>query len=53
MLRQSEGNPELYGSFDGRLPDPVLQQVEHFGDPTITANDAFKSVVRLGPHLAA
>ena len=29
-----------------RLPDPVLQQVEHFGDPTITVNDAFKSVTR-------
>lgn len=33
-------------TFANRLPDPVLQQVEHFGDPTITANDAFKSVVR-------
>lgn len=33
-------------TFASRLPDPVLQQVEHFGDPTITANDAFKSVVR-------
>ncbi len=29
-----------------RLPDPVLQQVEHFGDPTVTVNDAFKSVTR-------
>lgn len=29
-----------------RLPDPVLQQVEHFGDPTLTVNDAFKSVTR-------
>ncbi len=29
-----------------RLPDPVLQQVEHFGDPTISVNDAFKSVTR-------
>ena len=27
-------------------PDPVLQQVEHFGDPTISVNDAFKPVVR-------
>jgi 3D-(3,5/4)-trihydroxycyclohexane-1,2-dione acylhydrolase (decyclizing) len=29
-----------------RLPDPVLQQVEHFGNPTISVNDAFKSVSR-------
>jgi 3D-(3,5/4)-trihydroxycyclohexane-1,2-dione acylhydrolase (decyclizing) len=33
-------------TFASRLPDPVLQQVEHFGDPTITVNDAFKSVSR-------
>ena len=33
-------------TFASRLPDPVLQQVEHFGDPTITVNDAFKPVVR-------
>lgn len=33
-------------TFTNRLPDPVLQQVEHFGDPTITANDAFKAVSR-------
>lgn len=30
----------------GRLPDPVLQQVENFGDPSMTVNDAFKPVVR-------
>lgn len=30
----------------GRLPDPVLQQVENFGDPSLTVNDAFKPVVR-------
>jgi 3D-(3,5/4)-trihydroxycyclohexane-1,2-dione acylhydrolase (decyclizing) len=30
----------------GRLPDPVLQQTEHFHDPSLTANDAFKPVVR-------
>ena len=30
----------------GRLPDPVLQQVEHFHDPSLTVNDAFKPVVR-------
>ena len=29
-----------------RLPDPVLQQVEHWGDPTISVNDAFKPVTR-------
>jgi len=29
-----------------RLPHPVLQQVEHFGDPTISVNDAFKPVMR-------
>ncbi|RCW78667.1 3D-(3,5/4)-trihydroxycyclohexane-1,2-dione acylhydrolase (decyclizing) [Paracoccus lutimaris] len=33
-------------TFANRLPDPVLQQVEQFGDPTITVNDAFKPVVR-------
>lgn len=33
-------------TFMGRAPDPVLQQVEHFGDPTISVNDAFKPVSR-------
>lgn len=33
-------------TFQSRVPDPVLQQVEHFGDPTITVNDAFKPVSR-------
>jgi 3D-(3,5/4)-trihydroxycyclohexane-1,2-dione acylhydrolase (decyclizing) len=33
-------------TFASRLPDPVLQQVEHFGNPTITVSDAFKPVVR-------
>jgi 3D-(3,5/4)-trihydroxycyclohexane-1,2-dione acylhydrolase (decyclizing) len=32
--------------FADRLPDPVLQQVEHFGDPTATVNDAFRAVTR-------
>jgi len=32
--------------FVNRRPDPVLQQVEHFGDPTISVNDCFKPVVR-------
>jgi 3D-(3,5/4)-trihydroxycyclohexane-1,2-dione acylhydrolase (decyclizing) len=29
-----------------RLPHPILQQAEHFGDPTISVNDAFKPVTR-------
>lgn len=33
-------------TFVSRAPDPVLQQVEHFGDPTITVNDAFRPVSR-------
>ena len=33
-------------TFVNRRPDPVLQQVEHFGNPTITVNDAFKAVSR-------
>src|SRR4051812_32237951 len=33
-------------TFQSRLPDPVLQQVEHFGAPSNTANDAFRVVVR-------
>lgn len=33
-------------TFASRIPDPVLQQVEHFGDPTITVNDTFKPVTR-------
>jgi 3D-(3,5/4)-trihydroxycyclohexane-1,2-dione acylhydrolase (decyclizing) len=32
--------------FASRRPDPVLQQVEHFGNPTITVNDAFRAVTR-------
>ena len=28
------------------MPDPVLQQVEHFNNPNITQNDAFKYVTR-------
>ena len=31
-------------TFANRLPDPVLQQVEDFGDPTVTANDCFRPV---------
>ncbi len=33
-------------TYTTRLPDPVLQQVEHFGNPTISVNDAFKAVSR-------
>ena len=33
-------------TYVSRLPDPVLQQVEHYGDPSISVNDAFKSVSR-------
>ncbi|MGO7900820.1 3D-(3,5/4)-trihydroxycyclohexane-1,2-dione acylhydrolase (decyclizing) [Rhizobium ruizarguesonis] len=33
-------------TFASRIPDPVLQQVEHFSDPTVTVNDAFKPVTR-------
>ncbi|MEX0317411.1 MAG: 3D-(3,5/4)-trihydroxycyclohexane-1,2-dione acylhydrolase (decyclizing) [Ruegeria sp.] len=32
--------------FITRLPDPVLQQMENFNDPTFGANDAFRSVTR-------
>lgn len=33
-------------AFVTRLPDPVLQQVEHTGNPSLSVNDAFKSVTR-------
>jgi len=33
-------------TFQSRAPDPVLQQVEHFGDPTTSVNDAFRPVSR-------
>jgi 3D-(3,5/4)-trihydroxycyclohexane-1,2-dione acylhydrolase (decyclizing) len=33
-------------TFANRMPDPVLQQVENFNNPGITANDAFKPVTR-------
>ena len=32
--------------FANRRPDPVLQQIETFGDPTLSVNDAFKPVTR-------
>src|SRR5215470_7451802 len=37
--------------FASRRPDPVLQQVEAFGDPTISVNDCFRAGLALvGPH---
>ena len=33
-------------TFAGRQPDPVLQQIEPFGDPTVTVNDCFRPVSR-------
>ena len=33
-------------TFLTRLPDPVLQQLEHFGNPTLGINDGFKAVTR-------
>src|SRR3984957_571829 len=32
--------------FANRLPDPVLQKVESFGDGTVSANDCFRTVSR-------
>src|SRR5581483_4914862 len=32
--------------FANRRPDPVLQQIEDFGDGTVSANDCFKPVSR-------
>ena len=32
--------------FANRVPDPVLQQIEDFGDGTISANDCFRPVSR-------
>jgi 3D-(3,5/4)-trihydroxycyclohexane-1,2-dione acylhydrolase (decyclizing) len=33
-------------TFQSRIPDPVLQQVEHFASPSTTVNDAFRAVTR-------
>ncbi len=33
-------------TYANRIPDPVLQQVEHFNNPNVTQNDAFKYVCR-------
>jgi len=32
--------------FASRRPDPVLQQIEAFGDPTVSVNDCFRPVSR-------
>jgi 3D-(3,5/4)-trihydroxycyclohexane-1,2-dione acylhydrolase (decyclizing) len=32
--------------FSNRRPDPVLQQVENFNDPSLSVNDCFKPVTR-------
>ncbi len=33
-------------TFVTRIPDPVLQQVENFGEPSTTVNDSFKAVTK-------
>jgi 3D-(3,5/4)-trihydroxycyclohexane-1,2-dione acylhydrolase (decyclizing) len=33
-------------TFASRIPDPVLQQVEHFHQPSVSVNDAFRPVTR-------
>ena len=33
-------------TFQSRIPDPVLQQVEHVDSPSTTVNDAFRPVTR-------
>ncbi|MEO1551983.1 MAG: thiamine pyrophosphate-binding protein, partial [Pseudomonadota bacterium] len=33
-------------TFLTRLPDPVLQQIEHFGNPAMGLNDGFQAVTR-------
>ncbi|GMQ98636.1 MAG: 3D-(3,5/4)-trihydroxycyclohexane-1,2-dione acylhydrolase (decyclizing) [Acidimicrobiia bacterium] len=33
-------------TFQHRIVDPVLQQVEHFGQPSTTVSDAFRAVTR-------
>ena len=40
-------------TFNSRVPDPVLQQVEHFDNPTVTVNDAFRPVVRYWDRITA
>jgi 3D-(3,5/4)-trihydroxycyclohexane-1,2-dione acylhydrolase (decyclizing) len=40
-------------TFASRIPDPVLQQVEDFEDPAITANDCFRPVSRYFDRITA
>jgi 3D-(3,5/4)-trihydroxycyclohexane-1,2-dione acylhydrolase (decyclizing) len=40
-------------TFQSRIPDPVLQQVEHFGSPSTTVNDAFRAVTRYWDRIVA
>ena len=40
-------------TFRSRIPDPVLQQVEHFHDPSMSVNDAFKAVTRYWDRIAS
>ena len=39
-------------AFASRVPDPVLQQVEHFASPSTSVNDAFRSVTRYWDRIA-
>jgi 3D-(3,5/4)-trihydroxycyclohexane-1,2-dione acylhydrolase (decyclizing) len=39
--------------FVSRAPDPVLQQIENFGDGTISANDCFRPVSRYFDRIVA
>jgi 3D-(3,5/4)-trihydroxycyclohexane-1,2-dione acylhydrolase (decyclizing) len=39
-------------TFASRRPDPVMQQVEHYGDPTVTVNDSFRAVCRYWDRIA-
>ncbi len=40
-------------TFEHRIVDPVLQQVEHFGAPATTVNDSFRAVVRYWDRITA
>ena len=40
-------------TFNSRIPDPVLQQVEQFNTPATTVNDAFRPVVRYWDRITA
>jgi 3D-(3,5/4)-trihydroxycyclohexane-1,2-dione acylhydrolase (decyclizing) len=40
-------------TFASRTPDPVLQQVEHFGVPSTTVNDSFRAVSRFWDRITA